>query len=902
MNGRGADDSPRVRLGEPPLRVFVSGVIDAETEVFRERVVARLDPFPFLAPWAFEFAPASSEPLNWSYLQKVRDCDLLIWVAGSRTSAPVQREIHEAMTYGKPILVCRLEGAIPDEPTDLLVNETGVKWQRVTLSEIGDAVVMSVADDMVRAYRKGPSQERLTNLDDTARFSLARRIERWRAAGLTRQEALDFAGRSDVGLPTTEMAPSPERPIRILVGDVGVGKSLVGDRLLQEALQRALSDPDAPVPIWIQARDIGSSKLRAVVENSAGGAANLRRVGAFVVIDDLSQVGGGRADEILSEARVLAGASPSTRFVITSRPTPTVSGQREGVTLAPLPLAASLELVRALVGRQVTGYGWPESVRDAVRRPLFAILASVYLRESAFGTPRSTGDLIRHLVQRNAALDNPGIQASLRRIGRLSTDREGGGVPVQEVGNRVELQRANDIGLLVETAQTIAFGLPILTEWFAAQSLLEGDVDIDELSRDAPRLDLWRYAFVIAVAEASFEQSCALLAPVVRSDPGFASQVIVDAMPQWETTGTDAQLPGYREVGEWIRRTTNAWFSILIDIARYSRLTDANGVLRPMAIAVNGGRVTQAFGSAADAGQSISELPDTYSAFGPTPGYEYVRSASPPIEPAWPWRWSHETTADALKGAVEGQLFVPPEGAIFDELIWSASLMLVGAGSLRSEPLDLNQLDGVLHTLPEDGVLRIDRRLVTVETLRHRFAQMRAAGKSELQAPWPGWDRPPSSGWVWGPFSPERLLERTIGVFEGAVRAYIQVVETWLAPIANRLTIYATLPAQLTGTLTVRDGEDYASGPVLTWWFDPIRADAATSVRFSLGELPADAVFGAKPGGEQYTKLIAMRPRARRWLHASRHQQALDIFGSTPATQLAFRWLADDLKRIRLWA
>ena len=85
MNGRGADDSPRVRLGEPPLRVFVSGVIDAETEVFRERVVARLDPFPFLAPWAFEFAPASSEPLNWSYLQKVRDCDLLIWVAGSRT-------------------------------------------------------------------------------------------------------------------------------------------------------------------------------------------------------------------------------------------------------------------------------------------------------------------------------------------------------------------------------------------------------------------------------------------------------------------------------------------------------------------------------------------------------------------------------------------------------------------------------------------------------------------------------------------------------------------------------------------------------------------------------------------------------------------------------------------------
>lgn len=88
------DGRPRLRAGEVALRAFISGVIDAETQAARDEATKALDEFWFNV-WIFEYTPASTERVDWSYLQKVRECDLLIWIVGSTTSEPVERESRE---------------------------------------------------------------------------------------------------------------------------------------------------------------------------------------------------------------------------------------------------------------------------------------------------------------------------------------------------------------------------------------------------------------------------------------------------------------------------------------------------------------------------------------------------------------------------------------------------------------------------------------------------------------------------------------------------------------------------------------------------------------------------------------------------------------------------------------
>ena len=61
----------------------------------RDEVVNIVGDTPFLAPWLFEYTPASSEALSDGYLRKVRDADFLVWLVGENTTTPVQREIRD---------------------------------------------------------------------------------------------------------------------------------------------------------------------------------------------------------------------------------------------------------------------------------------------------------------------------------------------------------------------------------------------------------------------------------------------------------------------------------------------------------------------------------------------------------------------------------------------------------------------------------------------------------------------------------------------------------------------------------------------------------------------------------------------------------------------------------------
>ena len=524
-----------IRAGELPLQAFISSVMNDKLMQARQEVIRAINSFSFAQAWAFEFTPPSSEPVDYSYLQKVSTADLVIWVTWSSTTEPVHREIDEALRCGRRIIVLRLAGATPDEETEALVKRVNTKWHPVTIDDIPEVVEITFGDEIVRAMRGRPSYtDRKARLEEQGRLSVGRCIGRWKAAGLSRREAGDLAADQTVGAPNAALQPSHDEPLKILVGDVGSGKSLVGERIFQEALKVAAADIDAPLPIWLRASQIGGDGLRSAVQEQAQAIGDPSRNGALIVIDGADEAGSSAAKTLIEDAEALIEAWPATRVVISSRPLAAIKGYWEIVRLPLMSDSEANDLTSRLVGRTIDVRSWPQSVREAMRRPFFAVLAAVYVRESRFGAPRSSGALIRHLVDRALPVHDGGAEEGLRRLGRLSTEREGGPVPVQEVGDRSQLQRAYEAGLVIEEHNAVSFGLPILTQWFAAQCLLLGEMDVDELARAPDRLDLWNYAFIVALGEASYEQSCSIIEPVIREDPGFASQVIVDAMPRWE--------------------------------------------------------------------------------------------------------------------------------------------------------------------------------------------------------------------------------------------------------------------------------------------------------------------------------------------------------------------------------
>ena len=74
------------------------------------------------------------------------------------------------------------------------------------------------------------------NVEELWRESRARCAEPWRAVGLSREESLKLAANPLIGAPGPRIRAALSQSAAIVVGEVGTGKSLVLDRLLQRAV------------------------------------------------------------------------------------------------------------------------------------------------------------------------------------------------------------------------------------------------------------------------------------------------------------------------------------------------------------------------------------------------------------------------------------------------------------------------------------------------------------------------------------------------------------------------------------------------------------------------------------------------------------------------------------------
>lgn len=721
--------------------------------------------------------------------------------------------------------------------------------------------------------------------------SVARCIERWQALGLPLDIATELAEDPGVGA-RAELEQPAGMPVVVLVGDVGSGKSLAGERLHQADIDTALIDSSAPAPVWLRARDAHDGPERLVEE--ALRALGVQRPGATVrlVVDGLDEVGPAAAAVLLADVRRLVHAREGSRAIATTRLLDSVGNDDERVQLPPLSEEEAVALIARVSGNEQSSL-WPyaEPVNEAARRPLFAIALGRLLADDPTYAPAAPAQLIDQMVRIAVGTAWHELRSVLVALAVASLRRNGGPVRTAEVVPAHRLETLLATRLVVEERGRLRFPLIIFAQWFAAEGVLGGEIDVGSLL-DIPRdLELWRYPLAIAVTRASEADAAKILRCIAERNAGFASIVVSETVRQYSSPGeTDAGT--WHEAGEVLLDAEDAWVRGLGPLAQLvAPMRD--GALLPLGVRVDGSdRLSTAWYFGSQPREELFELEPGFSPLAAQPGFGPARSATLPGGPAWSWRWTRDELATKLSRVLAERQLVLADTPLEHEAVWTVALRALRRSPHAPGPLDVQPLLAI-DPATDVYVTSFPVSFVPVAGLR-ALLERYTDDDGLLAPPWPGPDRETAGSWVWSDFTAERVRERAETIFTAALRCYEHFAGRLLASLAPRMRIAATLPAIARGTVTFSDRVDYEGAPLVRWHLEPLApGEGLSRAEIMLGDAErADALT------EWDAQLKTARPEAARWIFAVNTGGVLDVFGDAPAAQLMYTWLWHDLKAI----
>jgi hypothetical protein len=743
----------------------------------------------------------------------------------------------------------------------------------------------------------GTGLDAAARLEEMRRGSIARCLERWLAVGLGREQALELASDLGIGVPAQHMLPSDVQPVVVWTGVMGSGKSIAVERAHQSDLDAFAADTDGPIPVFLKAREALPGLSDAALE-ACSEIGDPRRVGARIIVDGLDEAGQDAAAELLAQARVLTGTWPATTVILSSRPSAVLSETTEH---RPMPALSPEDQARCLAigaGAEVGMerlHGLPAAVTGTLRYPLFALLAGVWIRQRQ-DDPRAPVDLLRMLGER-AARELSLDQQQLRDLATKSVARELGAVPRAELsGDQIEALLGT--GMVVERQGGLAFGLPALAQWFAAQALQLGEITGADLKRAPEDLELWRDPLGLAVASGSNAQTTPLLRELFAGEAGFAFRVIDTAVGQAVVTGVSP--PPWRDGAQQAREALQTIADGLGPLSPLVANTDDSGRVLPMAAASDAHHLTIAF-FRDPSRPDIAPLPSGLIGPGSAPpGVVRVRGAQIGDGPAWTWRWAlggvrHDVDAMLKRRSLP----IASAGPLADEEAWATALDLLKASPLLCAALPLSD---VLHAV-ENLTAQTDPATVTILTmpgcrrhdlsaLRRYLIDRRELGETELRSPLPTADKQ-SGGWVGEFFTDERLLEFARALYARVLAAYVELVERWMPTLAARLEHHALLPARIRGFIG-NDPGGIGRIPQMGGYLEPLPPGSESVVDVQFGHLDFSASEAV------YAQQCAARPLAARWITGTLGGLPFEPGERYPVSDAVYLWLTHDLQQLKL--
>ena len=882
-----------LRSGEPPLVAFVSSHISDQTRWARKTVAAVLRQSGQFKPWLFEDAPASSEPLGDSYLTKAREADLVIWLVERETTEPVRDEILAARETNRRILTFRITPPPSDTGTESLITRVGTKWDYVADSaDLRGKLQAALGDEIVRAWRAAGRSTKPATLDTLSARSRSRCIERWLAAGILNMLAEGLADDPSIGLLQVPIFASNR--FAIIRAEIGSGKSLVAERLFQDALRLARTPGNEQTPIFLEAKHIRGTLEQTLSKSGyeivAGGS-------MLVIIDGLDEAPVKRRVELAQAAKRLTFECPSTRVLVTSRPLSDLSPNFDDFFID-IPLLNSEQtfaLMTRVAGRHVderTFWNLPGSFIEAIARPLFAILAGVSQRGEPL-EPVPTGRLLSKLVESSLGRVNARQESAdplLRKLARLVMDRGGGPIHISDVSTYAEAAPLLRSRLIVEREGCLMFPLTILAEWFAARDLETGTPAADEMAANAERLHNWRVPFEMCVSEASEPNVFRLMRPLAFQRPAVAANILIGAFSDRMHDDIDhlQPLPHWRQFGERLRDAMAAWTgglgplaSLVAPVHRDGRLqTVGVGIYDPSTVVVSWTRRTIT--------DEVIELPDGHvddEWLMSTVRYRFTAHNGSA------WQWALDHLRDEVSTLLERRE-LPQIKALRTEFGWRAALSVVRRpGSLDPKPIPKNLLQNRLRSYPSRGIYVDSGDSFEVDRVHEVLARLMEEDVDDhLYPPWPGPENL-IGPYVWSGYSPEALLARTSAVYTAALEAYFEVVDRWFPNFRGDLKLESERPFRLVGMVRFTAELDaQRAGPTFCYYIESNPGGPDFVVDLHLGSESAKETFLKHANDRLENRQID-----------SFTSSALSIFDLDAAEQLTYSWLLDELRGVH-WA
>lgn len=713
-----------------------------------------------------------------------------------------------------------------------------------------------------------------TWLNQEMQRSRARCIERWQGSGVSERDAIALFEDVAIGASSPKIELLPGKLI-LLVGEMGSGKSLVAERLFQAAIQEAQQDQCAPIPIYFES-DIESLEL--AIQATTQKLCHLTTSKILVIIDSPDEAGISRANKLLKDARILVQSQKNITIVITGRPILQFAEAEEAKKISLLSESDSLQLVNRLSGKQV--YGVPhqlsESVRDAIRRPLFAILLGVYLKKRA-KLPSSKEQLLANLIERSLEPMNENIikvREELEFLAVYSINNGGSTVPANRIGFWSERQILLDSRLVVQYENGLKFPLPALTQWFAAQALNSGKISVEELVGDLEKLELWQYPLVIATGILNSDRVTEILTPIVEQHPFIAAEIVREALSnQFRVVyrTRDFSMPSALETGHRVRHAMRAWCKGLGQLGQLISPVDRNGHLAPLGVCVKEKlletdphteteektiwiNLVWCFGSQSE--KDVVVLPPHVDVKDSELGKaSYINSCEFWLHehPSWHWYKTHEdvvgflsdllsrrgfpTFDSALENEFSWQEFppmtqwFPPQSisftpgwrqhrlsnkgsALVREGAWYAAFFLTRNYSSDNVNIDPIPLEQIISLLNQIHYYH-DALKKGVDPLRLNQLTLevnRLLEMGEVYLYYP-WTHSFTK-------SHQELLKHAIEVYESALHEYQQIVKKWFLNYIPWLETAARLPARIKGVFVPYDSQVSSRG--LSWYWEAL--------------------------------------------------------------------------------
>ena len=300
-------------------------------------------------------------------------------------------------------------------------------------------------------------------------------------------------------------------------------------------------------------------------------------------------------------------------------------------------------------------YRWPQSIREALKLPLFAVMMGTLLRDSPELVLASSGQLVEQLAVKltNQADANSEKLDRLLQALAVKSIKSGVRVPLASISPISARQTLlKDSRLVDEVSGLVDFKLPIYREWYAARALVEGTMSLDELEDISDR---WMPTLSVILHSGPEDLKAQLFSHLISSDPGLASLLLKEQSSNLFSLnlppGTNSQI-----IGGKIRGAMGEWKASLGDL--YSEIGPVNdaGEVSTLGIEMSSRHLSLSWYAGSAQLEPIVNLKDYRPDLRPNLDWPSIssRRLSDQGSPE-PW-WHYQHTQESLAQAMEDEL------------------------------------------------------------------------------------------------------------------------------------------------------------------------------------------------------------------------------------------------------